>query len=337
MSENREDQMPRSLGRYAIVALALVALNLNSPAHAQGYPSKSITIVVSIGAGTGMDVLARLYAEKLSQALGKPVVVENKPGAATMLAAAYVATSPPDGHTLVVLTSSALSINQWLYKQMNYSPENDFTPICLYVKSPLILVVNPNVPAKTVPEFIAHAKQANPPLTYASVGAGAFQHISMEFAKQRFGFNATHVPYRNTGQSVADLVAGHVATGFVEAGASIPVIKDGKLRALAVSSTSPLPLLPDVPPFSKASGASDFEAVSWHVLMAPSKTPKDIVDRLHAEMKKIMSDPEMKAKAANIGLIPFDTPSVAGINDYIKSERAKWGALVEKIGLKGSQ
>jgi tripartite-type tricarboxylate transporter receptor subunit TctC len=324
------------LVRVAFIVL-LAVTGLQGSAQAQGYPSRNLTIVVSIGAGTGMDVLARTYAEKLSAALGKPVVVENKPGAATMLAAQYVATSPPDGHTLVVLTSAALAINQHLYKQMNYSPENDFTPICLYVKSPLILVVNPKLPINNVPEFIAHAKKANPPLKYASVGAGAFQHISMEFAKQRFGFDAVHVPYRNTGQSVADLIAGHIDTGFVEAGASIPAIRDGKLRALAVSSTTPLPLLPEVPPFSQASGAADFEAVSWHVLMVPSKTPKEIVDRLHDEMKKIMSDPAMKKRAADIGLIPIDTPSVAGINDYIKSERVKWGALVDKIGLRGSQ
>ncbi len=320
-----------------LACLALLVLGLPLYAHAQGYPSRNLTIVVSIGAGTGMDVLARVYAEKLAAVLGKPVVVENKPGAATMLAAQYVATSPPDGHTLVVLTSAALAINQHLYKQMNYNPETDFTPICLYVKSPLILVVNPKLPINNVKEFIAYAKKANPPLKYASVGAGAFQHISMEFAKQRFGFDATHVPYRQTGQSVADLVAGHIDTGFVEAGASIPVIREGKLRALAVSSTTPLPLLPEVPPFSQASGAADFESVSWHVLMVPSKTPKEIVDRLHNEMKKIMSDPAMKKRAADIGLIPVDTPSVQGINDYIKAERAKWGALVDKIGLRGSQ
>ncbi|HXF88122.1 MAG TPA: tripartite tricarboxylate transporter substrate binding protein [Xanthobacteraceae bacterium] len=324
------------LARLAFIALVAV-VGLQGSAQAQGYPSRNITIVLPLGAGTGMDVLVRLYAEKLAAVLGKPVVVENKPGAATMLAAQTVATAPPDGHTLVVLTSSALSINQHLYKQMNYSPENDFTPICLYVKSPLILVVNPKLPVNNVKEFIEYAKKAKPPLKYASVGAGAFQHISMEFAKQRFGFDATHVPYRQTGQSVTDLVAGHVDTGFVEAGASIPVIKDGKLRALAVSSTSPLPLLPDVPPFSQASGAADFESVSWHVLLAPSKTPKEIVDRLHAEMKKIMSDPAMKKRAADIGLIPIDTPSIAGMNDYIKAERVKWGALVDKIGLRGSQ
>jgi tripartite-type tricarboxylate transporter receptor subunit TctC len=325
------------LSRCAVAALSLLTITLSSPAQAQGYPSRNITIVVALGPGSGMDVLVRLYAEKLSQALGKPVIVENKPGGATMIAAAQIATSQPDGHTLGVLTSSALAINQHLYKQMNYSPDTDFTPISLYVKSPLILVVNPSSPAKTVPEFLDLAKKSNPPLTYASLGAGVFQHIAMELTKQRFGFDATHVPYKATGQSVTDLVAGHVATGFVEAGASIPVIRDNKLRALAVSSTTPLPLLPEVPPFAKVSGAADFEAVSWHTLLVPSKTPKEVVDRLHAEMKEIMSDPEMIKRAADIGLIPIETPSVAGINDYIKSERVKWGALVDRIGLRGSQ
>jgi tripartite-type tricarboxylate transporter receptor subunit TctC len=319
------------------VALALAATALIAPAMAQSYPSRTITIVVALGPGTGMDIVARLYGEKLSAALGRPVVIENKPGAATMLAAAQIATSQPDGHTLGVLTSSALAINQHLYKQMNYSPENDFIPISLYVKSPLILVVNPSLPVKNVAEFVAYAKQANPPISYASLGAGVFQHISMELAKQRMGFDAHHVPYRTTGQSVTDLVAGHVATGFVEAGASIPAVKEGKLRALAVSSTSPLPLLPEVPTFAQASGAADFEAVSWHTLLVPAKTPREIVDRLHAEMKKIMSDPEMIKRVADIGLIPNESPSVEGINDYIKSERVKWGALVDKIGLRGSQ
>ncbi len=323
---------------YCALALTVAVVGFNAPAQAQqGYPSRNINLIVSIGPGTGMDGVARLYAEKLAAALGRPVVVENKPGAATMLAATQVAQSPPDGHTMVVLTSSAMAINQALYKQLNYNPDTDFTPISLYVKSPLILVVNPSLPPKTAPEFVAFAKQSNPPLSYVSVGAGGFQHISMEFAKQRFGFEATHVPYRNTGQSVADLVAGHVHTGFVEAGASIPSIKDGKLRALAVSSATRLPLLPEVPPFAEAAGAPDFEAVSWHALMVPSKTPREVVDRLHSEMKKIMSDPEMKKRTADIGLIPFDTPSVEGINDYIKSERVKWGALVDKIGLRGTQ
>jgi tripartite-type tricarboxylate transporter receptor subunit TctC len=145
------------------------------------------------------------------------------------------------------------------------------------------------------------------------------------------------VPYRNTGQMVSDIAAGHVATGFVEAGASLPLIHDGKLRALAVSSSNRLPLLPNVPPISETVGMPDFETISWHALLAPAKTPNDVVERLHAEMKKIMSDAEMQAKVAAIGLIPIDTPSVDGIRTYIRDEQAKWGALVEKLGLKGSQ
>jgi tripartite-type tricarboxylate transporter receptor subunit TctC len=327
--------MAWSAGRCAVLALALIGLI--SPVHAQSFPSKNVTIVVSLAAGTGMDVLVRLYAEKLSAALGKPVIVENKPGASTMLAANQVATAPSDGHTLVVLTSSALAINPTLYKQIAYEPNRDFIPISLYVKSPFILVTNPALPVHTVADLLKFAKESHPPLNYASVGAGGLQHLSMEFTKARFGLDMTHVPYRSTGQSVTDLAAGHVALGFVEAGASIPLIKDGKLRALAVSSSMRLPLLPDVPPFAEASGASDYEAVSWHVLLAPAKTPKEVVDRIHDEMNKIMSDPDMKERTANIGLIPIEPPSVAATADYIKSEQGKWGALVEKLGLKGTQ
>jgi tripartite-type tricarboxylate transporter receptor subunit TctC len=205
------------------------------------------------------------------------------------------------------------------------------------VKSPFILVVNPALPVQSVPDLVKYAKESPTPLTYSSPGAGVAQHLSIEFMKQKFGLQMTHVPYRNTPQSISDITAGHVHLGFAEAGASIPLIKDGKLRALAVSSTTPLPLLPEVPPFSVASGAADFEAVSWHILFAPAKTPKDIVDKLHEEMKRIMSAPEMKDKMANLGLIPHDTPSVDGIRSYIKSEQEKWGALVRKLGLEGSQ
>jgi tripartite-type tricarboxylate transporter receptor subunit TctC len=329
--------MIRFVSRFSLIAFILALQGSYGTVQAQGYPSKTVTIVVSIAAGTGMDVLARLYGEKLQAAFGKPVVIENKPGASTMLAANYVAGSPPDGHTLVVLTSGAMAINPALYKQINYDPNRDFVPIAYYVKSPFILVVDPKLPVKTVPEFVKHAKQANPPLNYSTLGAGGIQHLTMEYAKQRLGFEANQVPYRNTGQSVSDIAAGHISAGFVEAGASLPLIKAGKLRALAVSSSNRLPLLPDVPPVSEATGMPDFETISWHVLLAPAKTPPEVVERLHAEMKKIMSDPEMKAKVENIGLIPVDTPTVDGIRTYIKSEQGKWGSLVEKLGLKGSQ
>jgi tripartite-type tricarboxylate transporter receptor subunit TctC len=318
------------------LAAAIVALGVQAPARAQSYPSQAVTIVVPLAAGSGMDTVTRLYAEKLSQALGKPVIVENKPGAATTQAANHVATAPADGHTLVVLTSIALSINPTLYKQLSYDPQ-DFVPIALYVKSPFILVVDPARPAKNVADFINLAKGSSPPLTYASIGTGSVQHMSMEFAKQRFGFEATHVPYRAVTQSVTDLMGGQVAASFLEAGLSIPLIKEGQLRALAVSSSQRLPLLPEVPPFAEATGATDYEGVSWHMLLAPAKTLQPIVDRLHAEMKRIMLDPEMRDKIAALGLIPNDTPTIEDMRSYIQSERLKWGALVRQLGLEGSQ
>jgi tripartite-type tricarboxylate transporter receptor subunit TctC len=322
--------------RCAVLALLAFAAVPQSQAVAQAFPTRPITIVVSIGAGTGMDIVARMYAEKLSAALGQSVVVENRPGAATMLAATAVASAPADGHTLVVLTSGALAINPALYKSIKYDPVNGFVPISLYVKSPFILVTDPKLPSKTALEFIDYAKKAKPAITYATLGAGAIQHLCMEFAKNRFGFEATMVPYKNTGQSITDIATGQVSAGFVEAGASLPLINDGRIRALAVSSINRLPLLPNVAPFAEAAKAPDFEAVSWHMLLAPAKTPRPIVERLHNEMKKIMNDKAMTERAAAIGLIPIETPSIEGMQDYMKSERAKWGGLVEKLGLKGT-
>jgi len=223
-----------------------------------------------------------------------------------------------------------------LFKHLGYDPQ-DLTPISLYAKSPFILVIDPSLPAKTFSEFVELAKKANPPLNYASIGAGSVQHMSMEFAKKRLGFDATHVPYRSTPQSVTDLMGGHVAASFLEAGLSIPLIKEGKLRALAVSSAQRLPLLPDVPPFAEASGAADYEGVSWHMLLVPSKTPQPIIDRLHAEMDHIMKDPAMREQIAALGLIPYDSPSTEDMRSYIQSERLKWGGMVKQLGLEGSQ
>jgi tripartite-type tricarboxylate transporter receptor subunit TctC len=329
--------MSLSLARLAGAALALAFLAPSAPAPAQDYPNKTVTIVVPLAAGSGMDSLVRIYADKLQQSLKQPVVVENRPGAALMLAAAAVAQAPADGYTLLVSTSSAMAINPVLYKKINYDHVKDFVPISLYVKSPFILVVNPDLPVKSVPDLIKLSKASKEPLTFSSPGAGVAQHLSIEYMKQRFGLDMTHVPYKSTPQSISDIAAGHVKLGFAEAGASLPLIKDGKLRALAVSAQTRIPSLPDVPPFAEAASAPDFEAVSWHVLLAPAKTPRPIVDRLHAEMKRIMSDPEMKKLASNIGLLPIDTPSVEGIQQYLASEREKWGSLVRKLNLEGSQ
>jgi tripartite-type tricarboxylate transporter receptor subunit TctC len=225
-----EFEMSWTFVRRALLAAAITTAAAGVPAQAQDYPTRPVTIVVPLAAGSGMDALVRLYAEKLQVALGKPVVVDNRPGAALMLAAAAVATAPADGYTLLVSTSSAMAINPVLYKKVNYDHVKDFVPISFYVKSPFILVVNPDLPAKSVPELIKHIKDSKSPLSYSSPGAGVAQHLSIEYMKKRFELDITHVPYKNTPQSIQDIAAGHVQLGFAEAGASLPLIHLSRRR-----------------------------------------------------------------------------------------------------------
>jgi tripartite-type tricarboxylate transporter receptor subunit TctC len=304
---------------------------------AQDYPSKTGTIVVPLAAGTGMDTIARLYGEKLTVSLGRPIIVENKPGGGMILATESVIAAPADGHALLVAATTVLSINQTLYKQLPYNPEKDLVPISHYLTSPFILVVNPLLPVQSVPDFINYAKQRKTPLSYSSPAGGGVPHYAVELIKQRFDLQLTHVPYRSGPQSIQDIAAGHIDFAFAEAGASRALIKEGKLRALAVSSKQRLPAFPEIPPFAEASGISDFEIVGWHILVARAGTPQPIVDRLNAEMKHIMTQPDLQQRILNMGLIPLHPPSVADTERYIKSETTKWSAVLKTIGLAGSQ
>ena len=318
-------------------ALGLAALHPFEPAHADNYPTRPITIIVSLAAGTGMDTLVRLYADKLSQGLGQPVVIDNRPGGAGVVAGESILKGAPDGYTLAVATSAIMSIRPTLFKQRPFNPLTDFVPISNYVKSPFVFIVNPALPVRSVPEFIKYAKERPGQISYSSSGIGGAPHLTAELLKQKFGFDMAHVPYRNSPQSIADVAAGHVQASVAEAGASLPLIKDGKLRAIAVTSATRFPTLPDVPPIAEAVGMPDLEAVSWHVLFARHDTPREIVDKLHGEMKRIMAAPDMQEKIRNIGLIPHESPSVEGLQRYIKAETDKWAALVRQLGLEGSQ
>ena len=327
----------RVLRLLAGMAAALPVVLAAQQAGAQVWPARNVTIIVPLAAGTGMDTLVRLYSERLSQALGKPVLIDNRPGAALMLGVTALSKAAPDGYTLGVATAPAMAINPTLYKQVAYDVDKDFVPISLYVKSPFILVINPTLGPRNVQELIKYTKDNTGKLSYSTPGSGAAQHLAVEFMKQKFGLDITHVPYKSSPLSVADIMAGHVSMAFAEAGLSLPLIREGKLRALAVSSLTRLPGLPDVPTFAEASGSPDFEAVSWHVLLAPAATPPEIVSRLQQEMKRILATPDVQQRIASLGLIPFDAPSTAAINQYMRAEREKWSALVKALGLVGSQ
>jgi len=321
----------------ATAALTLAVFGAPAGGMAQEFPNRTITIVVPLAPGTGMDTLVRVYAEDLAKSLGKPVVVENQPGAALMLAAQNVARATPDGHTLVVSTSSPMAINQSLYKRINYDPEKDFVPIALYVKSPFVLIVNPGVEATDMKSFIKWAQGRSQPITYGTPGAGTLLHLTMEVLKRDFKFRADHVPYRNSNQIVADVVGGHITAAVSETGASLALIRDGKVKALGITSSTRIPPLPDVPPIADAAGMPGFEAVSWHVLLAPSATPGPIVERLQKEMAAITGSEAFQKRATNVGLIPLKPESVDGMLKYMQSERERWGTLVNQVGLAGSQ
>ena len=328
--------MPRHWLRNAAAICALIMALPGVSARAQDYPTRNVTIVVPLAAGSGMDSIVRIYAEDLAKALGKPVVVENQPGAALMLAAQNVARAAPDGHTLVVASAPVLAVNPTLYKKVNYDADKDFVPIALYAKSPFVLIVGPGFGAETVKDYIRKAQDSANPITYATTGAGTLQYLTMEILKRDHKFAAAHVPYRAPPQIVTDVMGGHVASSISETGAALSLILEGKLKALGVTSSTPLTSLPKVPTIAEAIGMPGFEAVSWHVLLAPSATPRPIVDRLHAEMQRITGDPAFQKRVSDLGLMPLSPRTVAEIEQYIKSERQRWGGLVRELGLAGT-
>ncbi len=324
--------------RQAAKLLALAGFApLTSARAQQGYPPSTVTIELPLAAGTGGDALVRLYADALQTTFGKPFLVKNAPGAALMMAAIDISKAPPDGLTLMMTVSSTLAINPTLYKSMPYDAATAFAPIALYVKSPFTMVVGANSPLKTAKDLVAAAKARPGQMSFASLGVGSMQQLSMEMVMDRFGLKMNHVPYRATAEQLTDIASGNVDIGFVEAAAPQGLIRDGKLRPLAVTPGARFAMYPDVPTLAEAFDAPGLEAVSWHVLMAPAGTPAPIIERLHAEMKKITSGADFRAKVNDLGLLPLDMPSLADTQKFIDSERERWGALLARIRLANTQ
>ncbi len=322
--------------RLSLISALLVA-TISAPTLAQDYPSKTITITLVLAAGTGLDVVARTWGEQLAQSLGKPVVFDNRPGANGIVAANAVKNAPADGHTLLVGTSAALALNQTTYKQIPYDPQKDFVPLAVYLKSPFVLIVHPSLPVKSVKELAAYVKARPGQLSYSSTGPGGAPRLATEMFMQHYGLTITHVPYKNSPQAIVDVAAGHVQLGFAEAGASRAFIRDGRLRALAVSSLTRFNSLPGVPTLAEATGKPELEAVSWHALTAPAATPRPIVNRLHSEMTRILNLPDVNKTITSLDLIPVSPASIESNQQYIAAEARKWGDLVRKLGLAGSQ
>jgi tripartite-type tricarboxylate transporter receptor subunit TctC len=312
-------------------AILLCCALAATSAYAQPYPSKPVRIVVPSSAGGGTDIVARIVAPDLSKRLGQQVIIDNRPGAGTMIGIEVAAKSPPDGYTLL-MGLSTLAINSALYKKVPYDPVRDFAPITEVVSSASIIVVHPSIPVKTVKELIAFARARPGQINYASAGTGTYPHMTMELFLSMARLKMEHIPYKGTGPAMIDLLAGHVGVMAGTILTTMPQVRAGRLRPLGISSTARSPVAPEIPTVAEA-GLPGFESVQWYGMLAPAQTPKEIVHKLHGEMMRILQQPEIKERFAGDGADPVgNTPEqFAG---FIQSELAKWAKVAREAGIK---
>jgi tripartite-type tricarboxylate transporter receptor subunit TctC len=304
---------------------ALLGLGLAAGgAGAQSYPSRPVRIVVPSPPGGGTDIVARVLAQYFSSTMGQQFFVENKPGAGNMIGIESAARAAPDGYTLLFVPST-LALNSVMYKKVSYDPVRDFAPITLAAAANNVLVVNPAVPAKTLVEFVALAKQKPGQLTYGTPGIGTSPHMSMELLKSLAGIDLQHIPYRGTAPAMTDVISGQISAMFSNALTAKPQIETGAIRALGVSGRKRSAALPDIPPIAEA-GVPSYEATQWYGLVAPAGTPADILARLHAEATAALKTRDMQEKLAGDGAEPVGT-TPAEFAAHIKTELEKWAAV----------
>jgi tripartite-type tricarboxylate transporter receptor subunit TctC len=310
-------------GAAALPAVSRIAM-------AQAYPSRPVRMVVGFASGSSSDIIARLFGQRLSERLGQPFVVENRGGAGGSLGAEAVVRSPPDGYTLLV-SSTADAVNATIYDKLSFNFIRDIAPVASIARGPLVLVVHPSFPAKTVPEFIAYTK-ANPgKVAFGSAGIGSVAHMAGELFKAMAGVNLVHVPYRGMGPALTDLIGGQVQAIFATMPPAISNVTAGRLRALAVTSTARYEALPDLPTIGDF--LPGYEATLATGLCAPKNVPADIVGRLNTEINGALADPGMKARLADLGNVPLPmTP--ADFGKHIADETEKWGKVIRTANLK---
>ena len=313
----------------SLVLFIMLVAGLANSGFAQSYPNKPIRIIVGWPPGGVADLLPRIIAPKLTESLGQPIVIENKPGAASNIGAEMVAKAPPDGYT-ICLYSTTKSVNVSLYSKLSYDPIKDFAPVVNLAYMANVLVVHPSVPAHNVKELIALAKSKPGQLSFASSGAGSTQHLTTHLFKTMTGIDIVHVPYKGSVPAMTALLSGEVPMMFNVMSSTLPQIKAGKVRALAVSSARRSPLLPDIPTVAET-GLSGFENVAYWGLSVPARTPKEIINKLNTEIVKILNMPDIREKYASNGAEPVgDSPEHYG--EFIKQEIVKMGKIVKESG-----
>jgi len=312
--------------RTITTLLAAAALAATGALAQSSFPSRTVTLTVGFAPGGGTDTAARIVAQKLAQNIGQSVVVENRAGAGGNIAAQHIATAPPDGYTISLSSVGPLTVSPSLYKSLPYDPKRDIAPVTMGVVFPNVFVVNLNVPAKTLAEFVALAKSKPGELNYASSGVGGAGHLAGELFKQAAGIDMVHVPYKGGGPAMTDLLGGRVTMYPAVPSTALPHIQAGKVRALAVTGPKRLPTMPDVPTVAE-SGYPGFEAMNWYAFVAPAKTPPEILEYWNRELVKVLKDPGVHAALMRDGLEPMPGTREE-LARYIDRETAKWSKVV---------
>jgi tripartite-type tricarboxylate transporter receptor subunit TctC len=311
-------------------AFGALAFYVFDAAAADSYPSKPVKIVVPYTPGGGADILARTLAAALAPKIGQPVIVENRPGANTISGTEYVANAPPDGHTLQLLTAS-FSINPSFYK-LPYDSIKGFTPVALIALVPLLLVTNPAVPVNSVNDLIALAQAKPGQLTFASYGSGSPAHLAGELFKSMTGVDMLHIPYKGSSPALADIVAGHVSLSFSSMSPAVPLVKSGRLKAIAVSTSKRVPAMKDIPTIAE-SGVPGYEVIAWNGIAAPAGTPKDVVAILNKAIVEVVATPEFRDRISAQGFEPeSSTPDEFG--ELIQRDIIKWARVIRESGAK---
>ena len=301
-------------------------------AAAQSYPSKTIRFLVGFAPGGSTDIVARLIAQELTKSIGQQVVVDNRPGAGSAIAAELTAKSPPDGHTIFACTTGVFAIMPFLYSRLGYNHEKDLVPVTQTGSLPYIIVLHPSLPARNVREFIALAKARPGQINFASSGIGTASHLSAEYFKNEAKLDLVHVPYKGTGNAMADLLAGQVVLMFDQPVSSLPHVQAGKLKVLGITSLKRFQTLPDIPTVAEQ-GLSGFEAISWAGVCAPGGTPRPIVDRLYSEIGKVLKVPDIRDRLLRDGIEPIGSTPEQFLQ-HTRSEAAKWGRVVRDARVK---
>jgi tripartite-type tricarboxylate transporter receptor subunit TctC len=316
------------------VVAALTAVAFSAVLHAQTYPNKVIRIVVPYPPGGGADITARPIAQMLSERWGQPVVIENRGGASGMIGADIVAKAPPDGYTIMVSASAEVALNVALFPKMPYDPVRDFAPITLATVTPLALVVHPSVPVKSVKEYIAFAEAKPGSLTFGSAGTASPQHFAGEWLKMLTKIDIVHVPYKGMAPAIIDLLGGQIASGFVTLLPALQYVKAGKLRALAVTTPQRALLLPDVPALAET--LPGFDISQWNAVWAPAGTPKDVLDKLSTEIRRIVQSPDYKARMSEQGSEAIGN-SPSELAAFQKAEIDKYRKIAQQANIKADQ